>query len=257
MYERYIQTFPYYTTISSRLIALADIQPGMIAVDLACGTGIVTRQVVPIVGHYGLVIGVDSSEAVLDVAQQVIHASNVRFLHARAETIHEVLEKETIDIVLCNSAFWKCEPLATLHAVSTILKPEGRFVLNLVENYTRKQAQWQLPTAFQQLLLEVARERGIPAPERKIPRLFIGEQSIENLIRMTSLIVVSKEQLEMHRTPEEVVEFFKIPAMAELYFPDVAYEVVESLFTQASQRFNHERVYSEIWSYYLLQKRPQ
>lgn len=61
----------------------------------------------------------------------------------------------------------------------------------------------------------------------------------------------------MQRTPEEVIEFFKIPAMAELYFPNLTYEEVEPLFTLASQRFNHERIYSETWTYYVLQKRLQ
>jgi ubiquinone/menaquinone biosynthesis C-methylase UbiE len=203
------------------------------------------------------VIGIDSSAAVLEVAQEVISAPNVRFVHARAEIAHEVLEQESIDLVLCNSAFWKCEPRTTLHAINTILKPDGKFLFNVVENYTRQQAQWQLPTAFQQVLLAVARERGIPAPERKVSRLLVGEQSIEHLIRTTSLVVEDKEEVKMQRTAEEVVEFFKIPAMAELYFPDVTYEQVEPLFPLASQRFHHERVYSETWTYYALQKCPQ
>jgi ubiquinone/menaquinone biosynthesis C-methylase UbiE len=125
------------------------------------------------VGSSGLVIGIDSSAAVLEVAQEVISAPNVRFVHARAEVIHEVLEQESIDLVLCNFAFWKCEPRATLHAINTLLKPDGKFLFNVVENYTRQQAQWQFPTAFQQVLLAVAREQGIPAPERKVSRLVL------------------------------------------------------------------------------------
>jgi SAM-dependent methyltransferase len=51
------------------LIERAAPGPGEQVLDLACGTGIVTRQVAPLVGETGKVVGVDISPDMLAVAR--------------------------------------------------------------------------------------------------------------------------------------------------------------------------------------------
>src|ERR687885_597820 len=51
------------------LVARADPKPGERILDVACGTGIVVRSVVPLVGPNGRVVGVDSSPGMLAVAR--------------------------------------------------------------------------------------------------------------------------------------------------------------------------------------------
>jgi ubiquinone/menaquinone biosynthesis C-methylase UbiE len=53
----------------SLLLQAANPQPGERVIDVACGTGIVARQVAPRVGASGQVVGLDINPAMLAVAR--------------------------------------------------------------------------------------------------------------------------------------------------------------------------------------------
>lgn len=67
-----------------RALKLAGLGPGMRALDVACGTGPVTRAALEIVGEEGGVIGVDPNEGMLAEARRSI---DTNFLEAGAEDL--------------------------------------------------------------------------------------------------------------------------------------------------------------------------
>lgn len=74
----------------ARAIARLALTPGQKVVDVGCGVGLSFRQLAEEVGPTGVVLGVDSSTAMLAQAGDRIRQaglSNVLLLHARAETV--------------------------------------------------------------------------------------------------------------------------------------------------------------------------
>src|SRR5215510_6952705 len=68
MYERYIVT-TLTATLAQALVTRAALTHGEHVLDVACGTGVVTRQAVQAVGPTGQVIGLDVKTGMLRVVR--------------------------------------------------------------------------------------------------------------------------------------------------------------------------------------------
>src|SRR5262245_30404570 len=68
-----------------KLADAAQIQPGQRVLDVACGTGIVAREVSARIGSGGRVVGVDPSPGMLAVARQL--APNIEWREGVAESL--------------------------------------------------------------------------------------------------------------------------------------------------------------------------
>ena len=71
MMERYIG--PAFATAYEELVALAALHGGERVLDVACGTGGVTRRVAQVVGATGKGAGLDVNEGMLSMARTVPH----------------------------------------------------------------------------------------------------------------------------------------------------------------------------------------
>ena len=56
---------------ASKLTDLAEVEPGMRVLDVACGTGVVTRLAAERVGSAGRVVGLDINTAMLSMARRL------------------------------------------------------------------------------------------------------------------------------------------------------------------------------------------
>ena len=70
LYERYLVPAKFGPWAAD-LVALGNPRPGERVLDVACGTGIVTRLAVPKVGTAGKVVGLDINAGRLAVAQSL------------------------------------------------------------------------------------------------------------------------------------------------------------------------------------------
>src|SRR5690554_6814084 len=61
--------------LSDQVLAIAPPAPGDHVLDLACGTGILTRRIAEATGIAGRVLGVDVNPAMIEVAQRLGGAS--------------------------------------------------------------------------------------------------------------------------------------------------------------------------------------
>lgn len=85
---------------------------GLTVVDLGCGTGRDVYVLAQLVGESGRVIGVDMTEAQLDVARQTMgwhadrfgyKAANTRFVHGHIEDLRACgLDDESVDVIVSN-----------------------------------------------------------------------------------------------------------------------------------------------------------
>jgi len=134
-YDAYAREYPSYRETSRDLIALAlpaaDAGVADAAVlDLACGTGATTRELLAVLGPDCRVAGVDQSAAMLGVAASSTPDPRVTWIQARAESVDQHVTGP-VDAVICNSAIWQTDVAATAMAVRAVLKAGGRFAFNV------------------------------------------------------------------------------------------------------------------------------
>lgn len=134
-YDAYAREYPGYRETSRDLIALAlpSADAGVAdatVLDLACGTGATTREILAVLGPGGRVTGVDQSAAMLGVAASSTTDPRATWIQARAESVDQHVT-EPVDALICNSAIWQTDFAATAMAVRAVMKAGGRFAFNV------------------------------------------------------------------------------------------------------------------------------
>src|SRR3989344_2128089 len=89
-YDTYTKNFPFYRATSRDLVEFAQLQKGMSVVDLGCGTGVTTREILNVLGTTNIVYAVDYSPSMCKFAKKNVRDFfNVEFIQAAAENFHQ------------------------------------------------------------------------------------------------------------------------------------------------------------------------
>ena len=118
---------------SSELVKLADIRDGHMVLDLACGTGAITKRIATKVGSSGNVVGVDSSISAIKIAKKENRSkTNLDFVLSDAEFIKF---NKKFDVVTCQYAlFFFPDANKVLRNIKQYLKKNGILALTLHGN---------------------------------------------------------------------------------------------------------------------------
>jgi ubiquinone/menaquinone biosynthesis C-methylase UbiE len=114
------------------LLEMAGLRPGESVLDVACGTGLVSRDALGRVGSEGRVLGTDISEKMVEVAAAAASAAGLgagcaQFMRMDAEELS--LENESFDVALCAlGLMYMPDPRKALEEMHRVLKPGGRVV---------------------------------------------------------------------------------------------------------------------------------
>ena len=74
--------------VTNELIKLSKIKSGDCVLDLACGTGLVTKKITRKVGKNGIIYAIDTSKTAINIAKKWVGMKeNLHFIIADAETI--------------------------------------------------------------------------------------------------------------------------------------------------------------------------
>ncbi|MBE9050107.1 class I SAM-dependent methyltransferase [Nostocales cyanobacterium LEGE 11386] len=95
----------FHKRAATRLVDLANLQPGQQVLDVATGTGLAAIAAAQIVGSTGRVLGTDFALGMLQQAQQKIAAlglTNIMFEQADAD--EQEFQESQFDAILCSSA---------------------------------------------------------------------------------------------------------------------------------------------------------
>jgi ubiquinone/menaquinone biosynthesis C-methylase UbiE len=118
--------------VADDLIEVAGLQPGERVLDVACGTGVVTRLAAERVGPRGSVAGLDVNPSMLAVARAETRAGcgSHHWYEASAEAMP--LPDGAYDVVLCQMGLqFIPNKLAALRDMRRVLAPGGRIHLNV------------------------------------------------------------------------------------------------------------------------------
>jgi ubiquinone/menaquinone biosynthesis C-methylase UbiE len=112
------------------MLDLADLRPGERAIDVACGTGLVTFRAAAAVGPGGAVVGTDISGEMVEAAARTAaerRLGHVRFDRAEAEGLP--FADGCFDAALCGlGLMYVPDPARALREMRRVLRPGGRAV---------------------------------------------------------------------------------------------------------------------------------
>jgi len=120
------------TAKAQDLVAMAALQPGERVLDVACGTGVVTRQAAQAVGTTGQVMGLDINDGMLQVARTVAPPVGAPMTWRHGSVMALPFPEASFDVVLCQ---WGLEFFPDraqgLREMARVLAPGGRVGLRV------------------------------------------------------------------------------------------------------------------------------
>jgi ubiquinone/menaquinone biosynthesis C-methylase UbiE len=131
LYERY--AVPYILgPWAPGLIEAAAIQPGERVLDLACGTGVVTRLAATKVGTTGHVTGLDLNAGMLAVARSLPPVPGGAIQWVQGSAVAMDLADASFDVIVCQQGFqfFPDQP-AALREMRRVLVPGGRVCISV------------------------------------------------------------------------------------------------------------------------------
>lgn len=131
LYEHYI--VPALSTGNAEeLVTLAALKPGERILDVACGTGVLSRHASEAVGPTGEVTGLDVNEGMLSMARTISSPGGSSISYREGSALAIPFPEATFDVVLCQ---WGLEFFPDrsqgLHEMGRVLTPEGRLGLRV------------------------------------------------------------------------------------------------------------------------------
>ena len=217
-YERFIVTgiFRYWTPL---FLERAAPQMGERVLDVACGTGVVARSVVPLVGRRGKVIGLDINPAMLEVAckQFSDHCEEIDWQEGQAEALP--FSDEEFDLVTCQQGlqFFKDKTRAA-QEMHRVLRPKGRVAIEVWQSTERN-------IVFGQIFETIASVFNIPATKVTTPHSYGDPDELALLLIKAGFQQVKVEAVRQDVHFNEVGRFMEltingaaavIPALANL-----------------------------------------
>lgn len=126
---------PFYEDLNARLVAMAEPGSGQRIVDLACGTGGVTKLILEHVrgARDSVVIAMDHSAGALKQAMEELKSHRdtaVQFVQSQVEQVSDSLKERADTIIFCNAIHYIPDKDALVGEISKSLNPGGRFAFN-------------------------------------------------------------------------------------------------------------------------------
>ena len=89
------------TPFSVDLLSAAALQPGEAVLDVACGTGLITRLAAAAVGATGTVTGIDLAPDMIELAAATDQPEGAPIEWRQGDAVSLPLSDQSFDVVLC------------------------------------------------------------------------------------------------------------------------------------------------------------
>lgn len=239
-YDDVIRRGALYPALAVRLVErLVDrgaLPLGARALDLACGTGIVSGKLLARAGRDGIVVGLDAARAMLAVAARAMPVDNAAFAAGDPRALP--FSRDAFDAVTCSAAFWHFPgPPAVFAEIARVLRPGGRFAFNVPA--AQLAGVDDLPPAPFQLALAREGERvtGVaPAPGGPVRRR-------DELLADAAAagFEVEAEDVDDHAVPQrELIDLLAVPAIGARMWPQLPARAFADVVAAAAGRVEGE-----------------
>ncbi len=133
-YDSVAEVFDRYSEravwpITECLMEMVEVGPGQRVLDVACGSGIVTRRAASLVGQHGCVIGIDISSGQLDVAQSRAESAGLtNNSYSLMDAMCLSIREDNFDVVLAQYPHFP-DRQRCIGEMVRVLRPGGRFAI--------------------------------------------------------------------------------------------------------------------------------
>ena len=242
LYEAFARQHPIYRDTSRDLIALAGPSADAAVVDLACGTGVTSREILAALGPGGKVTGADRSAAMLAVAARATADSRITWVQAPAETIDRHVTGP-VDAVVCNSAIWQTDLATTAAAVRNLLAAGGRFVFNTGAGYLGRQKDPNFgddrPSPVSIMRDIATQDYGWRPPDQAVPpsgRPRPTRESIYRCLDSAGFDIEQVAEFAYHRDADAERAWLSVPVFTKYYLPGLPYQDRMQILAKAYAR---------------------
>ena len=125
----------FYSEQNARLVDLAEVGSGQQIIDLACGTGGVTKIIANRLrgARDSVIIAIDLSATALKQAMEElkdVRNSAVQFMQLQVENVSDAIKESADTVIFCNAIHYVPNKDALLGDISKTLKPGGKLAFN-------------------------------------------------------------------------------------------------------------------------------
>ena len=125
----------FYDSLNAKLVDMADVGEDQRVVDLACGTGGVTRLILERINQTRdtVVIALDHSNSALKTAMEElkdISNNAVKYVQLGVENVSEALKESVDTVVYCNAIHYVPDKDAVVADIANSLRVGGKFAFN-------------------------------------------------------------------------------------------------------------------------------
>ena len=125
----------FYSEQNADLVDMAEVGSGQRIIDLACGTGGVTKIIAARLkdAKDSVVIGIDHSASALKQAVEELNdktSTVVEFVQSRMEDISDSVKERADTVILCNAIHYIPDKDSLLTEIFNTLKPGGKLAFN-------------------------------------------------------------------------------------------------------------------------------
>jgi SAM-dependent methyltransferase len=113
-----------------RIIEAAGVEDGDSVLEVGCGTGVLTREVIKRVGSNGSITGLDLSESMLGVARSICPDADFQ----QGNAMDLPFDDESFDVAIASFVLmFVPDPVQAVSELWRVLKPGGRMILTVWE----------------------------------------------------------------------------------------------------------------------------
>lgn len=251
VYDRFVRDFRIYRQLNDRIVQLARVDTARSVLDLACGTGATALSCLRVLDVDGDLLGVDASEAMVEVARAHVIDPRARFEVTAAASVDRVVV-EPFDRVVCNAAFWQFPATRpVLGAVSRVLRPGGLFAFNVPAERVRGE---EAPVHPFQVALARAVERRTGDPFLQAATT-LDPASLEPALAESGFSVETVERFAWRGAQGELMSLMEVPAMIEPMTPGLDERERAAVVEEARGRTDPSETVEVPWIYWLARRR--
>jgi ubiquinone/menaquinone biosynthesis C-methylase UbiE len=189
-----------FTPLSAFVLERAALQPGERVLDLACGSGIVTLQIPPLVGETGKVVGVDIAPPMIAVASAKEKPAGcaIEFREGNGTALVD-LDNGSFDVVICQQGLQFFPDRGTgASEMRRVLAPGGRAIVAVWKSLEHQ-------GLFHPLIETEARQLDMPLEKAAMPFSFGDADALKTTFEdagFSSVEIVEHEITAKFRDPD-------------------------------------------------------
>jgi SAM-dependent methyltransferase len=247
VYDRFVRDHRIYRRLNTHLALLARLAGARRVLDLACGTGGTALACLRFLDFDADLVGVDASEAMVEVARANILDRRARFLVAAASSVDRTV-RGPFDRAVCNAAFWQFPaPGPVLAALANVLSAGALFVFNVPAERVVGEAS---PVHPYQVALARAIEARTGRPFPASPAS-IDPTVLRGLLDEHGFELQAMEQYTYEGRQRELIELMNIPAMIEPLTPELGESARAAALDEARSKVLPDEPVQVPWAFFV------